>query len=103
MLDKNEILKKLKNDFPYLKSEFAVKRIGLFGSFATNTSTMSSDIDLLVEFDRPLGFKFFDLVEYLENCFGKKIDLLTQEGLQNIRQKEISSSIERNIIYVEAA
>jgi len=103
MFNKDEILRRLQNDFTFLNQEFGVKRIGLFGSFASNTSNAESDIDLIVELEKPLGFKFFDLVERLENLLGKKIDLLTKDGLENIRQKEITTSIERNVIYVEAA
>lgn len=102
-LNKNEIIKRLSANLPELTKEYGVRRIGLFGSYATDSFTEESDIDLVVEFSTPIGFKFFDLITHLENLLGKKIDLLTFEGVKNIRQKEISSSIERNAIYVEAA
>ena len=51
----------------YLASEYAVKRIGLFGAYAKGTSISStSDVDIIVEFDRPIGFKFMELADYLE-------------------------------------
>lgn len=63
--------------------DFGVRRYGLFGSFVRNQSTPTSDIDILVEFDP--GQKTFDnfmhLAFYLEEIFGRKIDLLTPESL----------------------
>lgn len=102
-LNKNEIIKLLRQELPELTKKYGVSRIGLFGSYATDSFTDESDIDLIVELSNPIGFEFFDLISHLENLLGKKIDLLTAEGVKNIRQKEISSSIERNAIYVEAA
>jgi len=65
MLTKDEILAKLRELKPTLNKEFAVKEIGLFGSFSDVSYTSESDIDLLVEFERPIGWKFFSLEIYL--------------------------------------
>jgi len=59
MITKNEVLSKLKELKPAFYEDFAVKEIGLFGSFPENTFTESSDIDILVELERPIGWKFF--------------------------------------------
>jgi hypothetical protein len=48
-----------------------VKEIGLFGSFSRNTQNEESDIDLLVEFEKPIGWKFFSLEIYLQKIFNK--------------------------------
>ncbi|MBZ0167839.1 Nucleotidyltransferase domain protein [Candidatus Methylomirabilis lanthanidiphila] len=53
MLTKEEITKVLREIYPYMASEYGVKRIGLFGSYAKDTPTETSDLDLVVEFDRP--------------------------------------------------
>lgn len=65
-----------------LRRDYAVKQIGLFGSFSDETNTDESDIDLLVEFERPIGWKFFSLEIYLESVFGRKIDLVTKNALK---------------------
>ena len=57
-------------------------------------------MDIVVEFKRPIGFKFIRLVEYLENLFGKKVDVITKAGIENIRIKEVARNIERNLTYV---
>jgi len=82
MLTGNDILVKLRELKPILNKEYAVKEIGLFGSFSDNTSSEQSDIDLIVELERPIGWKFFTLEMFLENTFGRKIDLVTKNALK---------------------
>jgi len=77
-----------------------VKKIGIFGSVVKHTHGEASDIDVVVEFERPIGLKFIMLAEYIENLFGRKVDVLTKEGIQNIRVNNISSDIQKEIIYV---
>lgn len=97
---RDEIIKKIKEQYPYLSSEYGVRRIGLFGSVARNSAKIDSDVDIVVEFERPIGLKFMDLVEYMEKLFGKEVNVLTKDGIKNIRVKNVSSEIEKNIIYV---
>ncbi len=99
MKQKEEILEKLRKELPFISNEFKVKRVGLFGSFASDSSNSDSDIDLVVEFEKPIGFKFFSLADYLEKKLNKKIDLLTLEGVNSIRNEEIALNIKKNIIY----
>ena len=100
MTTKEYLMKLLKEKQPYLSSEFNVKRIGIFGSFARDLSDKNSDVDIIVEFDGPVGFKFIELTEYLESLLGKKVDILTPEGLRGIRVPRVARSIEENIVYV---
>ena len=82
MITKEDILDKLRDLRPILYKDYALKKIGLFGSFSDGSNTDSSDIDLLVEFERPIGWKFFSLEIFLENIFGRKIDLVTKNALK---------------------
>ncbi len=54
----DEVIGKIKSQYPNLSSEFGIKRIGVFGSVAKKADRDQSDIDLVVEFDRPIGLKF---------------------------------------------
>jgi len=96
MITKNEILVKLKELKPSLQSNYAVKEIGLFGSFSDNTANESSDIDILVELEQPIGWKFFSLELYLEKVFNRKIDLVTKNALK----KQIKEGILKQVNYV---
>ena len=94
------ILDCLRQQLDYLREEFHVKRIGLFGSFATEKATADSDVDLVIEFEQPIGLKFIDLCEYLETCLGRKVDVLTMAGVATIRNRSIAESITQSLIYV---
>ncbi len=96
----NATLKLVKEKYPYLSAEFGVEKIGVFGSLAKGIEKEDSDIDIVVELKRPIGLKFIELVEYLENLFHKKVDVLTLDGIENIRIREVAEGIKRNIIYV---
>jgi predicted nucleotidyltransferase len=88
MITRNEILTKLEELKPSLTKEYSVRQIGLFGSFSEGIATEDSDIDLLIELDKPIGWKFFSLEIYLEEVFGRKIDLITKDALKlRIRDK----------------
>jgi hypothetical protein len=100
MLTRDRIVALLQENYPYLAAEYGVRRIGLFGSYAKGLADEASDVDVLVEFERPLGFKFIELSEYLEHLLGRKVDVLTQAGLQGIRVNRVAQSIARSIVYV---
>jgi len=100
MLTKETIVHRLKENYPYLTREYGVQCIGLFGSFARGTAGEGSDIDVLVEFQRPVGFKFIELADYLEQLFGRKVDVLTPAGVQGIRVNGVAGNIAESVVYV---
>ena len=83
-----------------IKERYSVRRIGVFGSYARGEQKATSDIDVLVEFEKPTFDNFMDLAFYLEELFGRKVDLLTPEGVKGIRIKEIAKEIMESVIYV---
>jgi predicted nucleotidyltransferase len=100
MVDRKRIIQLLEEKRPHLATEFGVTKIGLFGSHAEGRASATSDIDIVVEFGRPIGFRFFELVEYLEGLFGQTVDVLTPAGIQNIRIKRVAEDISESIVYV---
>ena len=96
MITKTDILNKLIDLKPILLRDYSVKKIGLFGSFSDDSFTDDSDIDLLVEFERPIGWRYFSLEIYLENIFGRKIDLVTKNALK----EQIKDRILKQVKYV---
>ncbi len=95
-----DILALLKAALPELRKEFGVKTLGVFGSVAHGTAKPDSDLDLLVEFDQPLGLRFMEFSEKLEHLAHRPVDILTPIGLDNVRQPEIAQSIRDNLVYV---
>jgi uncharacterized protein len=100
MLTRDKLIQLLQRERLYLATEFGVSKIGLFGSYATGQPDETSDVDLLVEFGRPIGFRFLDLVDYLETVLGRKVDILTPAGVQNIRINRVAKSIFESVVYV---
>ena len=90
----------LKKSYPYLRDNYGVKKIGLFGSFAKGTEKKGSDIDIVVKFGKADFDNFMNLVFYLEELFGKKVDILTPEGIRSIRVKKVAEDIKRSVRYV---
>ena len=71
----------------------------LFGSYAKERQTGRSDIDFLVAFKQPTYDNFIGLSRELENLFGKKVEILTPEGLDSIRVRGIAESIRKTLAY----
>lgn len=99
-MKQTEIIHSLRALLPDLRKQYGVKRIGIFGSVLTDQFSEQSDIDLIVEFERPIGFAFFDLVEYLEKVLGRGVDILTPDGVGSIRIPELAETIRNSTVYV---
>jgi hypothetical protein len=93
MITKSEILSKLTELKPILYKDYAVKEIGLFGSYSDNSNTEGSDIDILIELEKPIGWKFFTLELFLESVFNKKIDLVTKNALKEQIKDQILKQV----------
>lgn len=82
-LTKEEILKRLREHKAELQKKFPIASLALFGSYAREDHTDDSDVDLLVEFNGPIGWEMVDLVEEFERMFqGKKVDLISKKFLK---------------------
>ncbi len=91
-----EIENKIKAVKPYLIDEFGIDQIGYFGSFANGDYREDSDLDVLVTFNKRVGWKFFDLKDYLETVLERKIDLVTERSLR----KQWKQAILEQVKYV---
>ena len=98
------ILQIIRRETPYLRSTYGVERIALYGSFARDDATVSSDVDLIVSLSRPLGFGFIQMAEYLEEKLGRKVDLVTfstlEAGMADPRRAHIARAIQESLVYV---
>jgi predicted nucleotidyltransferase len=90
------VLKTLKQRNAEIVNRFGVKSLQLFGSVARDEATASSDVDLLVEFDRPVGyFGLFALQEYLEGVLGCRVDLGTPGSLKPYLRERVLGELIR--------
>jgi predicted nucleotidyltransferase len=92
-----EIESILKDQKPILKRRFRVLEIGIFGSFVRGEQKDTSDLDLLIDFEEPIGLiQYVGLQNYLSDKIGEKVDLVTKSGLK----PRIGRHILREVIYV---
>lgn len=83
---KNEIVEK-----------YGVTEIGIFGSYLREEQKETSDIDILVEFKRPVGMlTFINLKNYLSDLFETNVDLVTKKALK----PRIGQRILNEVVYV---
>ena len=82
---------------PELLTKFNVSMIGLFGSVVRDDySPTNSDIDIIVDFSKPIGIEFVELADFLEKKLNKKVDLVSRNGIKASYFKVI----EPEIVYV---
>ncbi len=82
-MNRDTVIQVLKKVNATLRNQYGVKSLQLFGSVSRNEATSASDVDLLVEFDRPTGyFGLFALQEYLVKLLGCPMDLGTPSSLK---------------------
>ena len=93
-MSRDDIINRLKELKPVLTDEYSIKTIGLFGSISQGTFSEDSDIDILVELEKPIGWKFFSLELYLENIFDRKIDLVTKNALKEQLRDQILNQVQ---------
>jgi len=82
----------------FLQERYGVQDLAIFGSYAREEQTPLSDVDILVQVQRPIGLKFFELWDYLEQILGLRIDLLTPEALQ--QKPALWKSVQEDLIHV---
>ena len=92
----NDVLNVLRQNKTLLFSKYPLKSMALFGSYARGDANTSSDVDILVELDGIMGFKFLHLNYEIEDLLNKKVDLISKRGLKS----QFLEQIEPELVYV---
>lgn len=90
------IQEKLRQAKPQLSEKYHVNSIGLFGSIVRADFKPESDIDIMVDFSKPIGIEFVDLADELEKLLNRKVDLVSRAGIR----PQYYQAIEPDILYV---
>jgi predicted nucleotidyltransferase len=77
-----QIKSKISSIRKYLIAKYHLKNIAIFGSFARNEQNENSDIDIMVEFSKPVGIEFIDLANELERSLQRRVDLVSKNGIK---------------------
>jgi len=93
-----ELVAYLSNNKKFFYEMFGVNRMGIFGSFVQDNQTISSDIDMVVEFEKSRKniHSFLQLKRFLEKELERKVDLGFEHSLKPI----VRDKIKGKIIYV---
>jgi uncharacterized protein len=82
-MKRKEVLRILHEQKTDLLQTYPIASLSIFGSVARDEARLDSDLDILVEFARPVGlFQFIDLQQHLERLMGCKVDLGTPRSLK---------------------
>lgn len=82
-------IKKLKPKIVKILKKNGVKKAGVFGSYARGEQKKDSDIDILIEPPKNIGFGFARIEFELEDAIGKKVDLLSYRAIHPLLKKRI--------------
>lgn len=95
MKTKDEVVKVLRDRKALLLQNYQISGLGLFGSYARDSQTESSDVDVLVDYEKaPSLFKLLELRDYLSDLLGMKVDIVTRNGLKpRIRERVLAEVI----------
>ena len=96
MTSKQHITKALKDNKVDLSTRYHLTSIGIFGSFTRDDFYEDSDIDILIDYNQPIGIEFIDLAEELEKILGRKVDLVSRNGVK----PKYFEEIQKDLIYV---
>ncbi|MBL0052584.1 MAG: nucleotidyltransferase family protein [Bacteroidetes bacterium] len=96
MRTKDEILHILKSHKQRLKEKYGIINLAIFGSFSRGQQTENSDVDIMVDFDRPIGIEFIDLANEIEKLLKTKVDLVSRNGVRH----QYFEQIEQDLSYV---
>ena len=93
--EKSNCVVQLEEVLPLLRERFGVAKIGIFGSTARGDDRPESDVDVLVELspDRLTFRNFMALADFLEDLYGRKVDLLTIGGLDPLIRQDVESEV----------
>jgi hypothetical protein len=97
MAEVDRIMAQLRKQKPVLQNRYGVKTLGVFGSYIRGEQGKRSDVDILVEFERPISLlQFLALERQVSELLGRKVDLVMKTALK----PRIGENILREVVYL---
>jgi predicted nucleotidyltransferase len=93
MADREDIVSLIAERADYLEREYSARRVGVFGSYARDEAHQGSDLDVLVEFERPTFKNFMGMKLYLEDLTGLAVDVVTPKSLRGRLREHILGEV----------
>ena len=95
-MDKQSILQRLRMLKPVLQEKYGVSELALFGSYSRDEQTGKSDIDIMVDFSKPIGIEYLDVVYLLQEAFE---DVPVQVVSKNSIKKKYYDRLKNDLLY----
>ncbi len=89
----SDITATLREVQPQLFTKYGIEQLAIFGSYSRSDQNINSDLDILVEFNQPIGIEFIDLAEELEIILNIRVDLVSKHGIKSKYFKVIESEL----------
>lgn len=94
MTNLTDIKDTLRNNKARLTDKYGLSFMAIFGSYGRGQQTENSDLDILVDFQRPIGVEFIDLANELERLLKIKVDLVSRKGVRPKYLKQIEQELD---------
>lgn len=82
----------------FLKKKYGLTKIGIFSCREEKSGLY--EVDFIVSFENPLGMMFIDFCEFIESLLNVKAEVLTEEGLENLKDDALKNGIKNKIKYI---
>ena len=92
----DNIIHILRQHKPNLLQKYPISGLGVFGSYARGEATESSDIDIAVDINGPMGLNFVAMADEIEGLFGIKVDVVPKHSIK----PNYLPFVEKDLVYV---
>ena len=89
----HQMQRDLQRLMPDLSSRYGVIRLGYFRAYTSKHLKPKAEINILVQLEKPLGWSFFEMKEYIERRLMTRIDVVTHNGLKVLYRDQILDSV----------
>lgn len=90
----DKIRETLRECLPEIREKYGVTSIGVFGSYARGEAGPDSDVDIIIELDRPIGWELVELSDYLESRLQRPVDLVIKRSLNPLIRDAILAEVQ---------
>lgn len=91
--DDHQLHHDLRRLMPELNMRYGVRRMGFFRDYQSPYNKPQSEVNIIIELERPIGWSFFEMKEYIERRAMTRIDIVTPAGIKVLFRSSILESV----------
>jgi predicted nucleotidyltransferase len=92
---RQEVVDRLRSMSAHLRDTWGVRPVAIIGSFARDEAGPESDVDILIEVERPIGLEIADAAAYVEAGLGRPVDLVSDKWMRPRMRRAIEADLVR--------